>query len=68
MERAIIAFHQDPQGDWVADLECGHTQHVRHDPPWIEHPWVTTPDGRQNRLGGILACRQCEAEEAGPQR
>lgn len=62
MERAIIAFHQDPQGDWVADLECGHTQHVRHCPPWIEHPWVTTPDGRQSRLGGLLACRQCEAE------
>ncbi len=32
-ERAIIAFHVDQDGDWVADLECGHTRHVRHTPP-----------------------------------
>jgi hypothetical protein len=33
-EQPIIAFHQDEQGDWVADLACGHGQHVRHRPPW----------------------------------
>jgi hypothetical protein len=31
--RRIVGFHTDVEGDWVADLECGHTQHVRHDPP-----------------------------------
>jgi hypothetical protein len=47
----------------VADLACGHTQHMRHNPPWIERPWVMTPEGRQNHLGGTLDCRQCAAEE-----
>jgi len=35
-------FHQDEDSDWVAALECGHSQHVRHDPPWMERPWVLT--------------------------
>jgi hypothetical protein len=62
LDRTIIAFHQDDQGDWVADLACGHTQHVRHNPPWVERPWVTTAAGRQKRLGSAVECRQCEAE------
>ncbi|MEP7326441.1 MAG: DUF3565 domain-containing protein, partial [Gemmatimonadota bacterium] len=32
MQRRIASFHQDPESHWVADLECGHSQHVRHDP------------------------------------
>jgi Protein of unknown function (DUF3565) len=60
--RPIIAFHQDDQGDWVADLACGHTRHMRHNPPWIERPWVMTADGRQDRFGDTLDCRQCDAE------
>jgi hypothetical protein len=47
----------------VADLACGHTQHMRHNPPWIERPWVMTPEGRQNYLGGTVDCRQCAVEE-----
>jgi Protein of unknown function (DUF3565) len=62
LKRTIIALHQDEQGDWVADLECGHTQHVRHNPPWVERAWVTTPEGRQNRIGDTLDCRQCDTE------
>ncbi|HXH13790.1 MAG TPA: DUF3565 domain-containing protein [Alphaproteobacteria bacterium] len=65
MERRIVGFHQDDQGDWVAELECGHGQHVRHQPPWIERPWVLTPDGRQRRLGQILHCRSCDEEQRG---
>ena len=34
MKRAIVGYHRDDVGDWVAELECGHAQHVRHDPPW----------------------------------
>ena len=26
--RKIVGFHQDEERHWVADLECGHTQHV----------------------------------------
>ena len=49
--------HQDEEFHWVADLECGHTQHVRHDPPITSRPWVTTPEGRRNRIGAELECR-----------
>lgn len=59
VERKIVGFHQDDEGHWVADLECGHTQHVRHNPPWISRPWTTTPEGRQAAIGKILVCKQC---------
>ena len=43
MERRVTGFHQDGEGHWVAELECGHNQHVRHDPPWECRTWVLTP-------------------------
>jgi hypothetical protein len=46
----------------VAVLECGHQQHVRHDPPWQSRPWVTTPEGRASWLGRLLDCRSCERD------
>jgi hypothetical protein len=64
MERAIVGFHQDDQGDWVAELACGHNQHVRHRPPWTSRPWVTTAEGRQARLGQTLDCKLCDEEAA----
>jgi Protein of unknown function (DUF3565) len=57
--RKIVGFHHDDAGDWVADLECGHTQHVRHNPPWQSRPWVTTLEGRASRIGAELACAKC---------
>lgn len=63
MERDIVGFHKDEEGDWVAELECGHTQHVRHNPPWMNRPWVTTREGRQRFLGRPLDCKQCDAPE-----
>ena len=57
--RRIVGFHQDDERHWVADLECGHGQHVRHDPPWQVRPWVTTPEGRSSRVGTTLSCRRC---------
>jgi hypothetical protein len=30
MNRAIVGFLQDAEQHWVAKLDCGHTQHVRH--------------------------------------
>jgi len=62
VKRAITGFHQDEHEDWVADLECGHTQHVRHQPPWQERPWVITAEGRQRHLGQILLCKKCEED------
>lgn len=61
MEQQIVGFHQDSEQHWVAELECGHDQHVRHDPPWINRPWVTTSEGRAGVLGRVLACRKCDA-------
>lgn len=29
MQRAIDGYHQDGAGAWVAELRCGHRQHVR---------------------------------------
>lgn len=57
--RRIVGFHQDEENDWVADLECGHTQHVRHDPPWQVRPWVITESGRAMFLGKTLECVKC---------
>jgi len=59
IKRAIIGFHQDEHGDWVADLECGHTQHVRHRPPWQVRAWVISATGRAQHLGRTLLCKKC---------
>jgi Protein of unknown function (DUF3565) len=64
MQRCITAFHQDPEHHWVADLECGHSQHVRHDPPWQLREWVLTEDSRRARIGTTLNCVVCDAEVA----
>ncbi|WP_271273864.1 DUF3565 domain-containing protein [Aliamphritea hakodatensis] len=63
MQRAIIAFHTDEEQHWVAELECGHNQHVRHNPPWINRPWVLTVTGRDRFIGHLLTCKKCERGE-----
>lgn len=63
MEQPITGFHKDENDDWVARLECGHTQHVRHNPPWMLRPWVTTKEGRQQRIGTTLNCKKCDRNE-----
>lgn len=60
MERSIVGFHLDEEGHWVAELTCGHFQHVRHRPPWMERPWVTTEAGRSGMLGRRLHCKKCD--------
>jgi len=63
MNRAIIGFHRDDDGDWVAELSCGHGQHVRHHPPFQMRPWVVDPKGRQSRIGALLGCPLCDRAE-----
>jgi hypothetical protein len=65
VKRAIVAYHLDDVGDWVADLECGHGQHVRHDPPWQLRPWILTAEGRAAFLGLELECRLCDEHRSG---
>jgi tellurite methyltransferase len=59
MNQKITGFHQDSEGIWMADLACRHTQHIRHNPPWQERPWVLTESGRQDKLGAELDCFFC---------
>ena len=61
MQQAIIDFALDDENHWYAILVCGHTQHVRHDPPWQNRPWVLTEQGRKAKLGVMLECKKCEA-------
>ncbi len=63
MEQPIVAFSQDDAGDWVAMLACGHRQHVRHKPPFIERPWVLEPAGRERFIGFPLNCRICDGDD-----
>lgn len=60
MKQKIQSFHQDDQKHWVANLICGHKQHVRHDPPMVERTWVLTDEGRNSRIGQDLECRRCD--------
>jgi uncharacterized protein DUF3565 len=63
VEQTIVGFEQDEHGDWVAHLSCTHRRHVRHQPPWREHPWVLTEEGRRGRIGSRLECGLCEQPE-----
>lgn len=63
MKRRIVGFHQDEEAHWVADLDCGHGRHVRHDPPFIERPWVLAATTREARRGETLDCVRCDALE-----
>ncbi|PCJ51595.1 MAG: GNAT family acetyltransferase [Planctomycetota bacterium] len=55
----IVGFHQDDEQHWVADLACGHFQHVRHHPPLFEREWVLQESGRIEHLGTALPCKKC---------
>lgn len=60
MLQPIIDFYTDPENYWVAKLACGHSQHVRHSPPWQNRPWVISKQGREEKLGMMLACKLCD--------
>ena len=60
MNQAIVGYHLDENGDWVAELACDHYQHVRHEPPFINRPWVVSEKGRNTMLGHQLSCKKCD--------
>lgn len=62
MKRKIIGFDKDDEGDWRAELDCGHFQHVRHKPPLNVREWVLSKEGRQEKLGVELNCKKCDEE------
>ena len=63
MKRAITHFHLDEHRDWVAALDCGHRQHVRHRPPFVNRPWVASDTERKAMLGTALDCVRCDRME-----
>jgi hypothetical protein len=58
MKQPLTGFHLDAEHHWVADLACGHRQHMRQDPPWL-----LTEEGRRSHLGLEMECPRCD--EAG---
>jgi hypothetical protein len=64
MQQRVIDFYQDEQSHWAARLDCGHSQHVRHDPPWMLREWVTNEEGRAARIGSWMECKRCDEEDS----
>ena len=60
MKRAILFFRQDEEGVWVARLDCRHNQHIRHNPPFVNRPWVLSAAGRALFVGYELNCVKCD--------
>lgn len=63
MERRIVDFGIDEAGDRFARLDCGHRQHVRHRPPFVERAWTETEEGRAGMIGAALDCVRCDRLE-----
>lgn len=63
MEREIVNFVEDDGPQWMALLDCGHFQHMRHSPPLIEREWVLSEEGRASHLGTSLNCVSCDERE-----
>jgi len=63
VERAITGWVADEAGDWVALLACHHRQHVRHQPPFRDRPWVLDAGEREARVGSMLDCPLCDRAE-----
>ena len=63
MIQTITGFHQDDEGDWVAELSCLHGQHVRHRPPFHDRAWVSDAATRNARIGSAIDCPLCDRAE-----
>ncbi len=67
-QQRIVGFHQDLENHWVADLRCGHSQHMRHDPPWQNRLWTQSSEGRKRQIGKMINCPRCDIKGAWLQR
>jgi len=63
MKRKIVAFDTDDENHWRAELDCGHHQHMRHDPPLRNREWVLNAEERATRIGYELDCLKCDLPE-----
>jgi tellurite resistance-related uncharacterized protein len=60
VDRTIAGFHRDDRGDWVAELDCGHDQHVHHRPPFELRAWVLSDAEREKHIGSSRDCPLCD--------
>jgi hypothetical protein len=60
MQQPIAGYHKDEDSHWIAELDCGHNQHVRNKPPFINIPWVESEPGRKSMPGYKLNCKKCD--------
>ncbi|RAU43714.1 MULTISPECIES: DUF3565 domain-containing protein [unclassified Pseudomonas] len=58
-DTTVTGFRQDQDGHWIAELSCGHTQHLRHQPPWQSRAWVLDSKQRQEKIGQPFHCGWC---------
>lgn len=58
-ESVIEGFRLEEDGAWVVMLDCGHSRHIRHQPPFHRAPWLLSEQGRAARLGTRVACQLC---------
>ncbi|WP_273537770.1 DUF3565 domain-containing protein [Pseudomonas sp.] len=58
----LLGFKQDEHGHWIALLSCGHTQHLRHQPPWQSRAWVLDAERRGQQLGQPFDCGWCRQQ------
>ncbi|TBU89731.1 DUF3565 domain-containing protein [Pseudomonas dryadis] len=63
-QQTLVDFRQDEDGHWVAVLSCGHTQHLRHQPPWQNRAWVLDETQRRAHIGQNFRCGWCVAAVA----
>jgi tellurite methyltransferase len=63
VERLIYGFHRDEENDWVAEISCGHDQHMRHRPPFQLREWTTDAAGRDSHVETPIGCSLCDRTE-----
>lgn len=60
MERTILEFEIDEEGDWRVLLDCGHKRHLRHEPPREIRPELADPQARESAVGKSINCGRCQ--------
>ncbi len=57
--RTIESLRRESEHAVVLRLGCGHTRHVRHNPPLSDHPWVVDQAASAEKVGQAIECGAC---------
>lgn len=64
--QTIVAIEPEPAeqpGVWLARGRCGHTWHLRHQPPLHSRPELLDAQKRAALIGSTFECRNCAMPE-----